>query len=261
MSLPAFNLPPGLRFELRERRYRVRVAQSADEVQLALKLRYRVFCEELGEGLDGAEELGIDRDPFDDQCHHLLLEVQETGELVGTYRLQTHAMAAAGLGWYGSQEFVLDDLQDQVAQQAVELGRACIAPDHRRSQALYLLWRGLARYMLASDARYFFGCCSLTGVDPRAGWICNEKLKQGGFVDPLHHVRVRPEVACEPVEITAAEVDAFEPPALFGTYLRFGTRVASEPALDREFGTTDFLVLFDREAVPQRVLDLIFYTE
>lgn len=253
---PASELPSELRFELREKRYRARVAQSPEEVERALKLRYRVFCEELGEGLDGAEELGMDRDPFDDQCHHLLLEIVETGELIGTYRLQTAPMARGGMGWYSGQEFELDDLDEAVASRSVELGRACIAADHRRSQALYLMWRGLAAYMLAADARYFFGCCSLTGVDPRAGWVCHAKLDEGGFLDPRNQVGVRAECRCEPVKLDPEEIAAFEPPPLFGTYLRFGARVASGPALDREFGTTDFFVLFDREAVPERAAEL-----
>ena len=34
-------------------------------------------------------------------------------------------------------------------------------------------------------------------------------------------------------------------PRLFRTYLRYGAKVCSPPALDRQFKTIDFLVLFD----------------
>ena len=34
-------------------------------------------------------------------------------------------------------------------------------------------------------------------------------------------------------------------PKLFRTYLRFGAKVCSPPAIDRRFKTIDFLVLFD----------------
>jgi putative hemolysin len=36
-----------------------------------------------------------------------------------------------------------------------------------------------------------------------------------------------------------------ELPRLFGMYLSMGARVCSEPAIDRAFGTIDYLVLFD----------------
>jgi putative hemolysin len=34
-------------------------------------------------------------------------------------------------------------------------------------------------------------------------------------------------------------------PPLFASYLRIGTKVAGEPALDRQFRTIDFLALLD----------------
>ena len=34
-------------------------------------------------------------------------------------------------------------------------------------------------------------------------------------------------------------------PKLFRTYVRLGARIISEPGIDREFGTVDFLILLD----------------
>ena len=34
-------------------------------------------------------------------------------------------------------------------------------------------------------------------------------------------------------------------PTLFGTYLRYGAKVMGHPAIDREFGTIDFLTILD----------------
>src|SRR5450432_2684371 len=80
--------------------YRVRLAQSADDVRRALRLRFEVFNLELGEGLAASHAIERDVDAFDDVCDHLIVEEIATGEVVGTYRLQTGVLAAANIGYY-----------------------------------------------------------------------------------------------------------------------------------------------------------------
>ena len=55
-------------------------------------------------------------------------------------------------------------------ENAIEVGRTCIAKPHRNSQALLLLWKGLALYSLHHQKKYFFGCCSLSSQDPIGRW-------------------------------------------------------------------------------------------
>ena len=69
--------------------YRMRLAQNADDVRKAQRLRFEVFNLELGEGLAASHALERDVDAFDDVCDHLIVEEIATGEVVGTYRLQT----------------------------------------------------------------------------------------------------------------------------------------------------------------------------
>ena len=47
-------------------------------------------------------------------------------------------------------------------------------------------------------------------------------------------------------------------PTLFNAYMRFGARVASEPAIDREFKTIDYLVVMDTATMPLIVRKLFF---
>ena len=75
-------------------RYSVRLAENSRDLQLAQRLRFDVFNLELNEGLDGAYLTGMDQDAFDEVCDHLLVCEQESGNVVGTYRLQTAVMAA-----------------------------------------------------------------------------------------------------------------------------------------------------------------------
>ena len=87
--------------------YRVRKADSLEEIQLAQRLRYEVFNVELGEGLASSLKDQRDEDPFDLHCEHLIVEYIPGQEIVGTYRMQTGEMAAAGIGYYSAQEFDL----------------------------------------------------------------------------------------------------------------------------------------------------------
>ena len=156
---PAFAPGPLADFALVQGRYRLRFARSADDVDRALRLRFEVFNRELGEGLAESWRTGRDEDEFDLACDHLLVEDARSGELAGTYRMQTAAGAAAGLGFYSAREFALEALPAGVLAGAVELGRACVARPHRGGRALLALWRGIAEYVRITGQRTLFGCC------------------------------------------------------------------------------------------------------
>src|SRR5438128_10227175 len=58
--------------------YVARLAQNADEVRHAQRLRFEVFNLELGEGLAESHATGLDVDPFDEFCDHLIVEETPT---------------------------------------------------------------------------------------------------------------------------------------------------------------------------------------
>ena len=68
--------------------YEVSLAATLKEVRARQRLRYEVFNAEMGEGLDGSHALGLDRDHFDAICDHLLVRETQSGDVVGTYRMQ-----------------------------------------------------------------------------------------------------------------------------------------------------------------------------
>ncbi len=242
--------------ELHEGAYRVRFARDSADLEQVLRLRFEVFNRELGEGLAESWRTGLDRDRFDAVCHHLLLVEAASGAIVGTYRLQTAEQARAGAGLYCGGEFELAPLAPVVAH-GIELGRACILREHRQGSALFALWRGLAAYLSWSQKRYLFGCCSLTSQDPRAGLVLTRWLERAGHVDARFHVLPHASHACLPAHTLAPE-PVVALPKLFGTYLRYGARVVSAPALDREFQTIDWLVVLDARALPARLWRLFF---
>ena len=118
--------------------YRLRLASSTEDLRAAQTLRFLVFNLELNEGLESSFSTLRDEDPFDAICDHLLVENKDTGEVVGTYRLQTGRVAAKNRGFYSEQEFdftPFHPIQDQI----VELGRACVHVDHRSLPVIGLL--------------------------------------------------------------------------------------------------------------------------
>src|SRR5258708_19101788 len=105
--------------------YATRLARNASEVRAAQALRFAVFNLELNEGLAESLATGLDADPFDEACEHLLVEHVPTGNVVGTYRLQTGPTAALNGGYYSEQEFDFSPFESLRAEM-IELGRPCV---------------------------------------------------------------------------------------------------------------------------------------
>jgi putative hemolysin len=230
--------------------YRMRMAASADDLRLAQALRFRVFNLELHEGLQSSFATGLDADRFDVVCDHLLVEDQTTGEVVGTYRMQSGPSAAGNLGYYSAQEFDFSPYEP-VRREIIELGRACVHKDHRNFAVLNLLWKGIARYAGRHGARYLIGCSSLTSQDPAAGAALYGSFQKHLAPEPL---RTAPLPACAcPLERAAGP--APKAPKLLSAYLMVGAKICGAPAIDREFKTIDFLTLLDLQTLPARVAD------
>ncbi len=241
--------------------FSVRLARCAEERDAAFRLRFEVFNLELGEGLAESYARGRDEDAFDAQCDHLLVEERSSGRVVGTYRLQTLEQARAGRGFYTATEFDLSFLPLAVLERGVELGRACVAREHRGRTVLMLLWRGIADYAASHGKRYFFGCCSLPSRDPRDGWRALAELERRGYLWDEATVPGRPGWTCPAPDEDQPRGENGRLTALLESYLRLGGKVCSPPVLDREFGTIDFLTVFDIEAAGTRTRDFFFPQE
>lgn len=222
----------------------------------AQQLRFEVFNLELGEGLAESYATGLDVDPFDEFCDHLIVEELATSEIVSTYRLQTGQLAAANLGYYSEREFDFAPYESFRCE-AIELGRACVHVDHRNFNLLHLLWRGIARYAVERNARFLIGCSSISSQDPVDGIALYQKL-QPYLV--AHALQTYPRAE---FRIVAGGGDAGWFPSqsntsapggassrLLRAYLTIGAKICGPPAIDRDFGTIDFLTLLDLQSLP-----------
>lgn len=236
--------------------YRLRLAQSAADLRNLQALRFQVFNLELDEGLVESYDSGLDADPFDAICDHLLIEDTTDGSVVGTYRMQTGRRAQAGLGYYSEQAFDFTPFEAQRAQ-LLELGRACIAQHHRNFAVLNLLWKGIARYAQAHGARYLIGCSSLTSQDPAVGAAAHRQL-QAQQAPPAWQTLPRAAFACPLPPSAEAGAPAagatVKIPRLLAAYLALGAGICGPPAIDRAFKTLDFLTWLDLESPKVRGL-------
>jgi putative hemolysin len=221
--------------------YATRIARNAEDVRAAQALRFEVFNLELNEGLEQSFASGLDVDPFDAVCDHLVVEHKPTGRIVGTYRLQTGANAAANLGYYCAQEFRFE-VYEPLRGEVIELGRACVDRQHRNLVVLGLLWKGIADYAKENGGRYLVGCSSLTAQDPAVGASAYADLCRKHLVVPDLRTSPTPPYECSLAQLAEEPVTI---PKLLRAYLTLGAKICGPPALDRQFKTIDFLTLVD----------------
>jgi putative hemolysin len=226
--------------------YATRLARNTDDIRAAQSLRFQVFNLELNEGLEQSYATGLDEDPFDAVCDHLIVEHLPSANIVGTYRLQTGRNAAAYLGFYCAQEFEFHAFEPLRAEM-IELGRACVHPQHRNLVVLGLLWKGIADYARQHGGRYLFGCSSITSQDPAVGASAYAELCRKHLAQPQWRTRPLAAYDCSLSQLAAEPVKI---PKLLRAYLTLGANICGPPALDRQFKTIDFLTLLDLDALP-----------
>ena len=241
-----------------EPRYSLLLSTDPVQIEAAQRLRYDVFSSEPGFALTGHGD-GLDADRFDEHCDHLLVREENSGELVGCYRMLTPTGAIAAGGLYTATEFDIRPL-DSLRPSLVEMGRAVVRNDHRNGAVVLLMWAGILAYLDHCDYDYVTGCVSVPVVvagEPPGTQIRGVR----DFVTRRHatptEYRVRP---YRPVVIDGHPLDAIAPPArpvippLMRGYLRLGAQTCGEPAHDPDFGVGDFPALLDKRQADTRYL-------
>jgi putative hemolysin len=235
-------------------KYQIKIADKEEEVDSALMLRFHVFGRELHR--DFQFKNGRDYDEYDDQCHHLIVVEKATGNVVGTYRLQTCEQARDGEGFYTAKRFHLNQLPNHVLKNSFEVGRACIENDHRNGRVLFLLWKGLAGYLQYFKKRYMFGYSALDTSEKHVALNTYSYLKENDYLHPDYVVDVKEKYKCEAGPFGRnGEIDM---PGLFKNYLQVGTKVCSKPAYDSNLALIHFFILLDIETISERTHRMFF---
>jgi putative hemolysin len=238
-------------------RYTLLLSTDPTLIDAAQRLRHDVFTTEPGFALAGASD-GRDADRFDEFCDHLLVREDNTGELVGCYRMLPPPGAIAAGGLYTATEFDVTGL-DALRPSLVEMGRAVVRYDHRNGGVVLLMWAGILAYLDRSGYDYVTGCVS---VPVEESDIAARQIR--GVRDFVLRRHAAPSeytvYPYRPVTIDGEGLDVIEPPArvtvppLMRGYLRLGAQVCGEPAHDLDFGVGDFPALLDKRRADTRYL-------
>lgn len=243
---PGLTFPPGEAPHRSNGRLFIRLAQTAEEIDAALKLRYEVFNLELGEGLTSAFRTGRECDEFDLDSEHVIIVDRMQQRVIGTFRLRTYEIAKTTAGFYSSRQFDLSALPPEILAHAIEIGRPCIARSHRNLEAQMLLLKGLGVSLLQKNKRYLFGSLSLSTRDPMQAGRVFDQLSQEGHLHPEFRLMPRPGFKClwyrSSSDGNGAEIAISN---WIRTCLQFGAKLCGPPALNRQFRTIELPFFLD----------------
>jgi putative hemolysin len=223
------------------RGYHVGIARAGD-LPTVQRLRHDTFAAEFPRM--SSLDHGRDEDDFDDHCDHLVVRHEESRQIVGTYRMMTPECAATVGGRFGDRTFDLSPLRD-VDADLVEVGRACVHPDHRNGAVISLIWAGIAGYMRRNGRRWLGGCAWAQPAEAPAIWA----YVQGDHLSPDRY-RVAPRRPLADGPLPPAE--PAKPPPLLHGYLRLGGWICGEPGYDQDAGVAAFYVLLDLDQMTPR---------
>ena len=247
----------------------MRLARSIADIKKAQRLRFEVFYKEMAAVADARTRLKKrDEDDYDVICDHLLVIDKSLDrvakrpwprrpKVVGTYRILLRDIAEKNQGFYTQGEYDIAPLiaKKRATHRFIELGRSCVLKPYRNRRSVELLWQGL-------------WTCS------RARRDCDDRMREFPGTDPkahalalsfLHHHALAPEEwrasahAEQKVdmnmmpkeEVNAKEALKLMPPLIKG-YLRLGAYVGDGAVVDKQFGTTDVLIIMPVEAINSR---------
>ncbi len=243
----------------------VRIATSEEEIAAAQALRYRIFHGEMGaKPTPRAAAVQRDIDEYDSICDHLLVidhGLDGRPHVVGTYRLLRQLVAVQHRGFYSAGEYDLAPLLASSASggQLLELGRSCVAAEHRNNATISLLWRGIASYLAMHDIGYMFGCASLPGANPALHAAELSWLYQHHLAPPELRARALDQ---HYVPMNRLAPGSFDPkatqralPPLIKGYLRVGAMIGDGAFVDSQFNTVDVFVVMPVERITRRYLD------
>ncbi|WP_424978337.1 GNAT family N-acetyltransferase [Leisingera sp. S232] len=224
-------------------RYRARLAVGAADVSAAQTLR--TLCFRTG---------GLDSDPFDSLCSHVLVEETASNTLVCCFRLLLIHSGAALAQSYSAQFYDLSPLQAFEGRMA-ELGRFCSHPDWQEPDILRIAWGAMTGLVDGQGVRMLFGCSSFAGTAAAPYQDAFELLRQRHLAPGQWRPKVKaPEVvrfADAPARSVEAKSAMQMIPPLLRTYLGMGGWVSDHAVVDRQMNTLHVFTGLEIGAIPE----------
>lgn len=217
-------------------RYSIRLAETSKDLFKVFRLRDEIFFREHRK----IKLPWLDFDQYDQRFHHLMVEEKKTGLCVGTYRLRVVTDGS----YYSESEFDMQSI-DVLPGKKLEVGRACVSPNHRNGMVIRLLWKGILQYAYQAKASYVIGCSSVPTLDPHILFEITKELQQKNLMADTV-VAVKAGYRYRDL-ITPTALDPFagleDLAPLLHCYLKLGAKIYGGPAYDYEMRCADFLTV------------------
>ena len=230
-------------------RFVIKTVENMSELEQALDLRYDVFYRET---LNKDNFSRTDIDKFDSICDHLIILDKKQNMVIGTYRFISSTFSDK---FYSESEFDIEQIKSAPGVK-LELGRACVHKDYRNGTGIALLWKGLTEYFRAIKAKYLFGCSSIGTTSAVEISLIYKYIKElylspedfRVFPREKHRVKELDHYinAFDKFGIKTESIEEFIPP-LLKSYLKAGSVICGEPAIDMKFKCADFFTVLDLE--------------
>ena len=227
----------------------LRIIDDTDELMHKVKkLRYESF---FGESNNNK----YDSDEFDKFCDHLIAIDKSISDdyVVGTYRLLLKPKFVKSEKFYSQSEFNISKLTKEKSLTLLEAGRSCVHKNYRDGTIIKLLWRGLATYIVKNKVDLVFGCASFPSSNHNLFRSQLSYLRH--FHSSPHHLKTKPlkQIKAKFTPIKKKLLDSNEEfrklPPLIKAYIRVGAFVGSGAIIDKEFNTTDVLIILEAKKI------------
>jgi putative hemolysin len=223
-------------------KYVARVADTSADVLAAQSLRGLCF-------LAGGE----DADEFDPLCKHILIETQDTQELVCCFRILALKNGTEINRCYSAQHYDLSALQ-KFDGSMVEMGRFCIHPAWNDPDILRIAWGAMTGYVDDNNVEMLFGCSSFAGTDATQysdafALLRDRHLAPTEWMPQVKSSKIFPFVAQlkDKPDLKLAQLGM---PPLLRTYLLMGGWVSDHAVVDDHMNTLHVFTGLEIRAIP-----------
>jgi putative hemolysin len=220
-------------------------AETREEIEGSLRLRYEVFCKELKDLPESDCPGGLEQDAYDEHAAHFI--VLDGGKVVGNTRVvvESDRFGKGKLGLLMDNYYDLMPLKKKFKRMC-EMGRTCFLPAYRGRASLAHLWRlvwQFVKYEAKCDMGLSMGACWTDDAAEMPGFF--ELIRSRGFTSDHMILKARPGMANTkpPTRKLAHEpYQPFKTAPAFRMYLDIGMRVLGEPVYVEHFNEYEMLV-------------------
>lgn len=245
---------PRVKIDFQTERYQVKTASSWSEFFSVLRLRYQVFFLEFAGTKSRKKIIPLDFDRHDLRFDHLIVKDKKNNKVVASYRLMAANHKNSRNSFYTEGEFQLDEFL-QLPGNKVELGRASVHKDYRKGTVVILLWQGLYEYVQKTNARYLFGCSSISRSHFHRIAAIKFQMGERNSIDLVLKVPVRSSFALSSFPDFAIEDKKDEEekslPSLMVMYSLAGAKFGDNLAYDQEMDCVDIFTYLDFHHLPK----------